>query len=195
MQKTALFVRRDSPYKERGWDCWDADRDARLFDGTGPVVAHPPCRAWGIMSHLSFRSHEDPTAMRNEEKQLALFALDVVRRNGGVLEHPSGSTLFGRYAPKPGVGCDMWGGFTISIDQFDFGHVAHKQTYLYVCGVPYNELPQLPPCRKEKALRSITGNVPGTVRCTQYQREYTPARLIDWIEVLMDKITTPQVAP
>ena len=192
MKYAALFVRRDSAYKNRSeWDCWDADRDATKYDGHLPVVCHPPCRAWGVMSHMAFRNKDwTKTESENEvaEKNLALKAIDYVQKNGGILEHPSGSRLFGLYLPNVNEFKDKYGGFTILIDQFDFGHVAHKPTKLYICGVNSNDIPAMPTKRTEHTDRSIAGNVPGTTRCTQYQREYTPEALIDWFEAVLDRI-------
>jgi hypothetical protein len=48
---SALFVRKDSIYKELGVDCWDAERNALNWPGGNPLIAHPPCRAWGQLSH------------------------------------------------------------------------------------------------------------------------------------------------
>jgi hypothetical protein len=187
MNNIALFVRADSAYKKRkNWDVFDVDRDALSYSGDKPVVCHPPCRTWSNLSHLASR------AIPNES-DLALWSVKKIRDNGGILEHPAASKLFGNHLPDVDSG-DIFGGFTILIDQYDFGHVAHKKTKLYFWGIDFNQLPCLPEkdralhyCDKGK-LRSIAGNVKGTVRCTQYQREYTPDKLIDYFEVVLDII-------
>lgn len=44
----ALYVERGGCYWDQpGVDPWDEARDARLYDGPWPVVAHPPCQRWG----------------------------------------------------------------------------------------------------------------------------------------------------
>jgi hypothetical protein len=175
MSIAVLFARSDSAYKTMpGFDVYDMEKDARTYCGSEPVLAHPPCRAWGQLSHMA-----NP---REGEKQLAFFALAQVRLNGGVLEHPSGSRLWQEASLPVGMLQDEFGGFTVEIDQFDFGHVAHKGTKLYICGISPAQLPPMPPVRKEKTDRSICGNVAGTKRCTQYQREYTPPMLIEWLK-------------
>jgi hypothetical protein len=127
---------------------------------------------------------------RPDEKQLAFFALAQVRLNGGVLEHPAGSRLWQEAdLPNEGLFVDEFGGFTIEIDQYDFGHVAHKPTKLYICGIDKSELPQLPSKNLSPTDRSIAGNVKGTKRCTQYQREYTPPMLIEWMKEIALKIS------
>ena len=180
----ALFVRGDSAYKKRAlWDCYDISRDALSFCADLPVVCHPPCRSWGNLAHMA-----NP---REGEKELALWSIDKVREVGGILEHPKGSKLFPKYLPDNDQFPDEFDGFTVLIDQYDFGHVAHKETKLYFCGLSKSQLPELPAkdqsihyCDKGK-LRSICGNVKGTTRCTQYQREYTPDALIDYFEKVL----------
>ena len=174
-QIAVLFARNDSRYKEMAliYDVYDIDRDARTFCKKLPVIAHPPCRAWGQLSHMA-----NP---RPDEKQLAYFALAQVRLNGGVLEHPAGSRLWKEANLPIGDEVDEFGGFSIEIDQWDFGHVAHKNTKLYIYGIEKSNLPALPPTREGTPMRSICGNVKGTVRCTQYQREYTPDLLIQFL--------------
>lgn len=184
---TALFVRKDSAYKKRlNWDVYDVDRNALNFNQNTPVVCHPPCRKWGKLAHMA-------TKAKPQEKQLALWCIKKIRQNKGILEHPNGSKLFGNYIPDTGE-IDKYGGFTILIDQYDFGHVAHKKTKLYICGINKNDLPPLPSkdntlhyCEKGK-LRSICGNVKNTTRCTSYQREYTPEKLIDYFELILNKM-------
>lgn len=174
MNIAVLFARADSAYKQfPEFDVYDIDKDAREFCKKMPVLAHPPCRAWGQLSHMA-----NP---REGEKQLAYFALAQVRLNGGVLEHPASSRFFKEANLPIGMLTDEFGGFTIEIDQFDFDHVAHKATKLYICGIKRDDLPFLPEKNYNSTDRSICGNVKGTKRCTQYQREYTPILLIDWL--------------
>jgi hypothetical protein len=168
---TVLFCRTDTIYKTLGVDYWDADRDALKWEGGNSVIAHPPCRAWGILAHMAKPS---PCEM-----WLAPWSAEQVRIWGGVLEHPSRSRLF-NYLPPVSGDTDSFGGYTIEIDQYWFGHVAHKKTKLYICGVDKDDLPPIP-YRDGKAKKSITGQVPNTKRCTQYEREYTPTQLATWL--------------
>lgn len=136
IEVSALYVRADSIYKSLGVDCWDAERDARNYNGNNPVVAHPPCRAWGRLKGFA--------KPRHDEKELALKAVDTIRKVGGVLEHPAHSDLWKeKPLPKPGE-VDKWGGFTICVDQFWWGHKARKKTFLYICGVNKKDLPIIP---------------------------------------------------
>lgn len=185
---TVLFAREDSSYKKRcNWDVYDKKRNALSYKGSNPIVCHPPCRSWGKLSHLATKATKDET-------KLALWSIKKIRQFGGILEHPNGSRLFNKHLPDVNHFTDNFGGFTIMIDQYDFGHVAHKMTKLYICGLKFSDLPSLPTkdktlhyCEKGK-LRSICGNVKGTTRCTQYQREYTPEKLIDFFENCLNKI-------
>ena len=141
-----LFAARRSIYKALGpaLDVYDAERDARTWPGGCPVIAHPPCRSWGRLSHLS----KAPAA----ERLLGFHAVDCVRRYGGVLEHPEGSALWPCASlPRPGlvgrsrVRTDRFGGYTLSVDQSWWGHRAPKRTWLYVVGVSPTRLPLFSP--------------------------------------------------
>ncbi|QDP54593.1 MAG: hypothetical protein Tp118DCM00d2C30442581_31 [Prokaryotic dsDNA virus sp.] len=187
----ALFVRKDSAYKKRDtWQVYDFDRNAKTYNLNLPIVAHPPCRAWGQLSHMS-----NP---REGEKELTPWVVKKIQKLGGILEHPKGSRIF-KTLPEANTNItDSYGGFVILIDQYDFGHVCHKDTKLYIVGIDKKDLPQLPKkdntlhrCAKGK-LRSICGDVKingeRTTRATQYMREYTPEKLIDWFEKVLFKI-------
>lgn len=153
-----LFARRDSVYKRlAGCDVWDADRDARKFAGGMPVVAHPPCRAWGQLSHFA--------APREDEKDLARFAVAMVRRWGGVLEHPARSLLWDDQNLPKGQAQDEHGGWTMRCKQSDWGHRAEKATNLYIVGCLPRDLP--PP------LSHIGGCA---LRCDVGRRRSSPAR-------------------
>lgn len=175
-QVAALFVRADSIYKQLpGVDAWDAARDARQFPGGCPVVAHPPCRAWGRL-----RQFAKP---REDERALGPWAVEQVRRFGGVLEHPKESTLFAHCGlPVPGAPADAWGGFSIEVDQFHFGHKAKKPTWLYVCGLPLEQLPPIPK-RGGNPTHCIrpTKGYPRLPSITKAEREHTPEPLSRWL--------------
>ena len=162
----ALFVRADSSYKSmRGVDAWDEVRDASRYLGPWPVVAHPPCRGWGRLRHLA--------KVRPGELALALFAVDRVRRFGGVLEHPASSQLWQAAGlPRPGER-DAFGGFTYVVHQSWWGHRAPKATWLYVVGVDPSYFPAVP-----FHLGLSDGRVELMGRA---ERERTPERFATWL--------------
>ncbi len=125
-------------------DPWDEARDARLYTGPHPVVAHPPCSRWCRLAGLveARWGHK-----RGDDGGCFASALASVRRWGGVLEHPAYSAAWAAHdlnAPPTGggwVNADMMGGgWTCYVEQHRYGHPAKKATWLYVFGV---ELPSL----------------------------------------------------
>lgn len=183
MKAAVLFARSDSIYKTiPGLDVYDMDRDARSYSGGLPVIAHPPCRAWGRL-----RKFAKP---RSDEKDLAFFAVDQVRKNGGVLEHPESSSLWAAAdLPRPAsnrIEIDAYGGWTLAIAQFWFGHRAMKRTWLYIVGVPPAHIPNFPlvlgdathlisaPCRRGNGYRPKKGDRAWRPEVTEAEREHTP---------------------
>ncbi|MBT64710.1 MAG: hypothetical protein CML13_16045 [Puniceicoccaceae bacterium] len=176
-----LFAREDSYYKTLdACDVYDKTRDALTFTGKAPIVAHPPCRGWGRLR----KQAKAPEL----EKCLAFWAVMKVRENGGVLEHPAQSSLFKQMAlPRPGMGPDIYGGFTISLPQFWFGHRAEKPTWFYICGIDRQSVPEIP-ILLGRAPRVITrkkgllSGMPGYRKeVTIAEREETPAALAKWL--------------
>ncbi|MCE1226217.1 MAG: hypothetical protein LWW87_06985 [Geobacteraceae bacterium] len=159
-----LFARKTSYYKQLpGVDVYDIDRDAFTFLGGVPVVAHPPCRTWGKLSHMA-------TSARPGEKELALFAIEQIRKNGGVLEHPKYSKLF-KLLPPVGQ-YDSFGGFVLGVNQSWWGHNGEKPTLLYICGVPRNTVSL--PLSLAYPLKSCES------MCTA-ERERTPPAFARWL--------------
>jgi hypothetical protein len=182
-----LFARQDSIYKSiPGCDVYDRERDARSYAGQSPIVAHPPCRAWGTLRHLA-----RPAA---GERELAPWALRQIRVWGGVLEHPKRSQLWPEWELPPPGRFDTWGGFTFGIYQSDFGHRAEKATLLYICGLrSIGDLPAIPLRlgRAERVIAHAGRDVDGyrprkgdpgwRSECTHTEREATPEPLARWL--------------
>ena len=133
-----LCAREDSIYKSLpGCDVYDIDRDAISFSGGLPVIAHPPCRSWGRLRKFS--------KPRPGERDLARFCVRAVQMCGGVLEHPTASSLWADMnLPRPGEVPDEFGGYSLQVSQFWFGHRAEKSTWLYICGVDRSLIPPAP---------------------------------------------------
>lgn len=174
-----LFCRPDSVYKTLpGCDVFDISRDARTYRGNLPVVAHPPCRAWGRLSHFA--------KPRHDEKELALFAVETIRKCGGVLEHPTGSKLWKAAALPPPGARDQFGGFTFPVFQHWFGHRAEKSTFLYIVGVEPKDLPDFP-LSLEYPQFVVQSALPGRKHISKKEREHTPVSLAYWLVDLARK--------
>lgn len=130
-------------------DPWDLERDARLYSGPHPVVAHPPCQRWGRFATGSTRK---PGQYRvGEDAGCFAAALTAVRNYGCVLEYPKDSlawNYFGLMRP-PGAGgwvkADSYGGWTCCLEQGHYGHFSRKPTWLYAVSA------DLPPLRWGKS--------------------------------------------
>ncbi|HEV8462121.1 MAG TPA: hypothetical protein VGQ38_15585 [Gaiellaceae bacterium] len=204
MNVAALYIDPRGPYPALGVDCWDESRDARLYDGPNPVVAHPPCGPWGKLRHL----------YRGAEHDCAPRALEQVRAFGGVLEHPAGSQLW-RYAELPAPALDADGvwhptscgklfdrfdGFTIEVEQVRWGHVARKSTWLYLVGVELAWL-RWPPPRDPthwtsggRTMSTRTGAPvpPGIKVCSAQQRRRTPLAFARYLVSLAEAVLSNQ---
>lgn len=178
---TVLFARADSVYKSLpDCDVWDADRDARRWPGGTPVVAHPPCRAWGSLRHMA--------KPRPDEKQLAVWAVQKVREFGGVLEHPKNSQLWPAEGLPPPGQFDSYGGWTLPIFQQWWGHRAEKATLLYIVGCRPADVPQMPMCLGEashviasSSRRQYRDHPFFKPEVTKAEREHTPPALAAWL--------------
>ena len=139
----ALYVETGGVYYGiDGVDPWDVERDARLYAGPWPVVAHPPCSRWCRLAGLveARWGHK-----RGDDGGCFAAALDAVRTWGGVLEHPAYSDAWAAFdLPRPsrhgGWQRGLCGGWSCHVEQCRYGHVAKKATWLYAFGT---DLPTL----------------------------------------------------
>ena len=136
----ALFVQTEGCYFGLpNVDPWDEKRDARLYSGQFPVVAHPPCQLWGKFAHVNFSRWGGEHNRPGNDQGCFKSALHSVIRCGGVLEHPAFSSAWeahGLTRPQ-GIGwkrvglhdwvCEIW--------QSAYGHLANKRTWLFYSGL------------------------------------------------------------
>ena len=139
----ALFVQKNGIYFGLdNVDPWDAERDAMLYTGPHPVVAHPPCTRWCRLAGLVETRWG---YKKGEDGGMFAHALDCVRTYGGVLEHPAYSDAWAAYdLPVPsrygGWQKGFCGGWSCHVKQGRYGHRAKKATWLYAHGT---DLPSL----------------------------------------------------
>lgn len=135
----ALYVERGGVYWNLpGVDPWDEQRDARLYAGPHPVVAHPPCQRWcrfakGIEKVHGYKVGDDGGGFE--------AALNAVRTWGGVLEHPAHSLAWAEFGlPVPyksgGWVTNIGGGWAAYVEQGRYGHPMRKATWLYATVTP-----------------------------------------------------------
>lgn len=140
-QIAALFVDAKGIYPRIADDWWCEEKDARLYAGPLPVVAHPPCARWVNYAALNFKRYGGEHNRPGNDGGCFAAALAKIRDFGGVLEHPAFSHAWDAFglAKPSGVGwavavdglglarneyvCEVW--------QSAYGHRARKRTWLY----------------------------------------------------------------
>lgn len=140
----ALFVQEKGPYSRLPQiNLWGPIRDARLYPGPHPVVAHPPCERWGgyaaggPSNHGKFKPGDDGGCFE--------AALKAVQRWGGILEHPAKSKAFSHFGlgTPPSTGwseAEDGKGWICQVEQYGYGHISRKKTWLYASRVILPEL-------------------------------------------------------
>lgn len=167
----ALYVQTGgSYYGLPGVDPWDEQRDARLYDGPWPVVAHPPCQRWGKLwaGQPLWIKRTGQRKKKGDDGGCFAAALASVRKWGGVLEHPWGSHAWPHFGlavpPREGgwISADFEGGWTCCVEQGRYGHYARKPTLLYAVGC---ELPSLEWGRSEPVFPAWALEKYGLAKC------------------------------
>lgn len=139
----ALYVEARGVYADLpDVEVWDEARDARLYAGPWPVVAHPPCARW---SRLAGFTEARFGLKRGDDGGCFEAALAAVRRFGGVLEHPAFSKAWDTYGLAEPIWREGWtlgldGGASCYVEQGRYGLPVKKATWLYAYGVQLPEL-------------------------------------------------------
>lgn len=170
-----LFTQVKSTYHKLDCDCFDIERNALTCNRLEAAIYHPPCRTWARLRGLC---NNEPG-----EHLLAVWSIIRIWRYGGVLEHPAGSKLWKlMQLPLPGSGVDSKGGFSLSIDQFWFGHKCKKNTWLYIRGCDPGQIPAYPlNFDLIQHCISSTGKKSQLKEVSKKWREKTPVALAQWL--------------
>lgn len=113
-----------------------------------------------------------------------------MRKWGGVLEHPAGSTLWiDQNLPKPGER-DLFGGWTLAAPQKWWGHRCEKPTWFYIVGIEPTAIPQLPLMLHEAThVIQTSKRQDHRPHIPKAERERTPPALAEWLVVLASRCT------
>ncbi len=119
-----------------GVEVWDEARDARLYAGPWPVVAHPPCSRWCMLASVNEARWG---AKIGDDGGCFAAALESVKRWGGVLEHPAYSLAWASFdLPRPRTRAWQQSllhpGWVTEVSQVAYGHSSRKRTWLYFVG-------------------------------------------------------------
>lgn len=199
MTVAALYVDPNGVYANLpGVDVWDEARDARLYDGPWPVVAHPPCATW---CRLAPWIEAIGGRRRGDDGGCFAAALGAVRRFGGVLEHPASSYAWGAFGlPRPLGG--HWiatlsdPGWVCEVSQAAYGHLASKLTWLYYVGeAPPEPLDTSRPAARAKCGHDPKGRRPNLPRLRDADAARTPLAFRDVLLAMARGVNTPSGMP
>lgn len=150
MTVAALFVDPKGVYPQLlgAEHCWGEARDARMYAGPHPVVAHPPCQLWVSLAAVNWKRYGRQCPAwypGGDDGGCFASALASVRKFGGVLEHPAGSHAWSAHtlqlpAREAWNLTDMRDEYVCEVWQSSYGHKARKRTWLVYCGQPPFEL-------------------------------------------------------
>lgn len=200
----ALFVETNGCYFGLpGVDPWDIQRDARLYEGPHPVVAHPPCERWGRFAKGSMTKQVHQVG---DDGGCFAWALHSLKMWGGILEHPAHSKAWAAFGiptpPKAGwleVGSNgrMW---TCEVEQGHYGHGARKKTWLLAVGPKPQELIWGPAEQRLPAKRLAERGYESARRCgaignmSSQQRQRTPPAFRDLLLSIARNVETQALA-
>jgi hypothetical protein len=167
----ALYVDPRGPYPTLVEHWYDEAKDARTYAGPWPVVAHPPCGPWGRLYKFCTR----------QPSWCGPHSVNIVRKYGGCLEHPESSKLWAYCGlPRPNAPPDLFGGYTLQVDQVNWGHAARKRSWIYLVGV--TKVISLPTGGTPTCVVRTTRKDPGRLpEMRKSQRHITPQSFAEWL--------------